>query len=352
VLDLGMVWAGPYCGRLLAGLGAEVIKVEGPRRMDGTRRGGRGDCAGAFGDLNRGKASLVVDLASRAGRELFLRLARRADVVLENYSPRVMPNFGLDYAALARANPRLLMLSLPAFGASGPWRDYVAYGSGLELATGLAPRAADGRPVPAPVAYLDYLAGAYGAVGLLAALLARDRSGGDAHLERAPQEGAGQMVDARQEAAGQLLGAHLELAQREVANQVLAAIAERRDARPPTAIAARSSARPPAAIGERQSRQVLGAMEGQTVARSLAALDPAVLAADRHLAARGLFAPPARAGRACHHYARLPWRLHGVPSRRERPAPAYGADTRRILRRIGGLSAAAIEELAPGIADG
>ena len=96
VLDLGMVWAGPYCGRLLAGLGATVIKVEGPRRMDGTRAGGRGDCAGAFGDLNRGKASLVLDLASRAGRDSFLRLVRGADVVLENYSPRVMPNFGLD----------------------------------------------------------------------------------------------------------------------------------------------------------------------------------------------------------------------------------------------------------------
>jgi crotonobetainyl-CoA:carnitine CoA-transferase CaiB-like acyl-CoA transferase len=272
VLDLGMVWAGPYCGRLLAGLGATVIKVEGPRRKDGTRAGGRGDCTGVFGDLNRGKASLVVDLASRAGRDSFLRLARGADVVLENYSPRVMPNFGLDYAALARANPRLLMLSLPAFGGSGPSRDYVAYGSGLELATGLAARAADGRPVPAPVAYLDYLAGAYGAVGLLAALLARDRGGGGA-----PGAGARQEVDRRdlgaEQVGSQILGAHLELAQREVASQVLGAIGERQDARPP------------------------------------AALDPAALAADPHLAARGLFAPPTRAGRACHHYARLPWRL-------------------------------------------
>jgi crotonobetainyl-CoA:carnitine CoA-transferase CaiB-like acyl-CoA transferase len=283
VLDLGMVWAGPYCGRLLAGLGATVMKVEGPRRVDGTRAGGRGDCTGAFGDLNRGKASLVVDLASRAGRELFLRLAGTADVVLENFSPRVMPNLGLDYATLARTNPRLLMLSLPAFGASGPWRDYVAYGSGLELATGLAPRAADGCPVPAPVAYLDYLAGTYGALGLLAALLARDRAG---------------------------RGTHLELAQREVAAQVLGA------------------------VREKDSEQ------------TSAALDPAALGAGRHLTARGLFAAPTPTGSTCHHYARLPWRLHGVPSRRERSAPAYGADTRRLLRRVGGLTAAAIATLA------
>ena len=105
VLDLGMVWAGPWCGRLLAALGARVLKVEGPARRDGTRPTAPHACAGAFADLNRGKESLALDLASAAGRDAFLRLVVRADVLLENFSPRVMPNFGLDYATLAEANP-------------------------------------------------------------------------------------------------------------------------------------------------------------------------------------------------------------------------------------------------------
>ncbi|HEY7066060.1 MAG TPA: CoA transferase, partial [Chloroflexota bacterium] len=271
VLDLGMVWAGPYCGRLLAGLGARVMKIEGPTRRDGTRPADPAGCAGAFGDLNRGKESVVLDLASSGGRAAFLRLAARADAVLENFSPRVMPNFALDYAVLANANPALLMLSMPAFGASGPWAQYVAYGSGLELVTGLA-ATLDGRPVPAPVAYLDYLAGAYGAAGLLAALLARDGSG---------------------------RGAHVELAQREVACQLLA------DA------------------------------EALEAAPAPWSLDVAALAADPHLRARGLFAtPPAANGAHCYHYARLPWRLHGVPLPAERPAPLFGADSRRVLAEV------------------
>jgi crotonobetainyl-CoA:carnitine CoA-transferase CaiB-like acyl-CoA transferase len=285
-LDLGMVWAGPYCGRLLAGLGARVVKIEGPARRDGTRPKGGGGCGGAFADLNRGKESLVLDLGSTAGRAAFLRLAARADIVLENFSPRVMPNFGLDYAALARANPRLVMLSLPAFGASGPWADYVAYGSGLELASGLAP-VVDGRPAPAPVAYLDYLAGTYGAVGLLAALLARDRTGD---------------------------GAYLEVAQREVACQVLSDSV--RAGRPPRAWS----------------------------------LVPETLRAHPHLAARGLFAAPA-ADDPCHHYGRLPWRLPGVAPSSERAAPAFGADSRRVLSDLAGMGPAEIEELiAAGVA--
>ncbi|MBI3978705.1 MAG: CoA transferase [Chloroflexi bacterium] len=283
-LDLGMVWAGPYCGRLLAGLGAEVVKVEGPSRPDGTRPADpeADGCSGVFGDLNRGKASLVLDLTRKAGRDLFVRVAADADVVVENFSPRVMPNFGLGYDVLAAVNSALIMLSMPAFGADGPWAAYVAYGSGLELMTGLAGLGPSGRPEPAPVAYLDYLAGAYGAAGVLAALLARDGGGG---------------------------GAHVETAQREVACQLL------------------------------ESRPSHGAR------RQALVVDPAALAADPHLAARGLFFRASSTARECHHYARLPWRLHGIAEREERAAPAFGADSRRVLRRLARLSPAEVEDL-------
>jgi crotonobetainyl-CoA:carnitine CoA-transferase CaiB-like acyl-CoA transferase len=274
VLDLGQVWSGPYCGRLLAGLGARVLKLEAPQRPDGTRPASLRDCQGVFADLNRDKSSLTLDLARPAGRELFLRLIAQSDLLLENFSPRVMPNFGLDYPSLAAVNPALLMLSMPAFGASGPWANHVAYGSGLELATGLAAHSTDGRPEPTSVAYLDYLAGCYGAVGALAALLARDQTG---------------------------RGGHLEVAQREVACQVLATARAEPSARPGLAV------------------------------------DPTQVTADPQLAARGLLAAPPCPGQPCHHYARLPFLLHGLPERRARSAPSFGQDSRRILRRDLGL---------------
>jgi crotonobetainyl-CoA:carnitine CoA-transferase CaiB-like acyl-CoA transferase len=196
VLDLGMVWAGPYCGRLLGGLGARVTKVEGPQRPDGTRRSDH-VCQGAFADLNRGKSSLVVDLSHPDGRDVMLRLVRNADVLIENFSPRVMPNFGLDFEVLAQVNPKLVMLSMPAFADT----DAVAYGSGMELAAGLVGWDTEARPMPSSVAYLDYLAGCYGAIAVIAAVLAGK-------------------------------GGHVTVAQRDVGSHVLALGGSNRQSRP------------------------------------------------------------------------------------------------------------------------
>ena len=282
ILDLGMVWAGPYCGRLLAGLGATVVKIEAPDRPDGTRFSGTGQCSGTFGDLNRGKASLVVDLTAPAGRDVFLRLACGADVVLENYSPRVMPNFGLSGEALRDLNPSLVMLSLPAFGSTGPWASYVAYGSGLELATGLACRPPLAPPAPASVPYLDYLAGAYGAVGVLAALIGRDGGGG---------------------------GAHVEIAQREVACQVLETV-----------------------------------LRGGAW-RSFPCADAAVLTAHPQLAALGFFATAPADSAICYHYARPPWQFPGGQIPGERPAPIFGADSVSVLAGLARIDSIEIERL-------
>ncbi len=282
VLDLGMVWAGPYCGRLLAGLGAEVIKVEGPARPDGTRGAVSSQCDGIFADLNEAKVSLVIDLATSAGRDALSRLVARSDALIENFSPRVMPNLGLDHATLSSVNRSLVMLSMPAFGTEGPWANYVAYGSGLELATGLAVPGIDAWPGVAPVAYLDYLAGAYGAVATVAALLDRDATG---H------------------------GCRVEVAQREVASQLL-------DPGWPAP------------------------------KRGTGAFDPGAAAADPHLRARGLLERVSRRRSRCRHFARLPWRLHGVPSARVRPAPRFGADTRTVLRHVAGLAPEEVRHLA------
>jgi crotonobetainyl-CoA:carnitine CoA-transferase CaiB-like acyl-CoA transferase len=270
VLDLGMIWAGPWCGRLLAGLGATVVKVEGPSRPDGTR-GVEGHCTGVFGDLNRGKFGLVIDLGRDEGRAAFLRLALRADVVVENFSPRVLPNFGLAPLLLAEENPRLVVLSMPAFPSHGRWSAYVAYGGGIELAAGLAPRDAQGVPQPAAVPYLDYLSGCHGAAAVLAALHARDLRG---H------------------------GTVIELAQWALATSVLDA----------------NGGRPVSQPDDRLD--VL-------LAR------PALL---RGALVRG------GNGHPCSHYRRLPFKVSGIPVRRERSAPGFGSDSARVLERHAGLA--------------
>jgi crotonobetainyl-CoA:carnitine CoA-transferase CaiB-like acyl-CoA transferase len=294
VLDLGMVWAGPYAGRLLAGLGAEVVKVEGPQRPDGTRRSELGECLGVFADVNRGKTSLVVDLIEPAGRDAFLELVAETDVVLENFSPRVMGNLGLDDAALAARNASLVMLSLPAFGADGPWANHVAYGSGMEVMTGLARRDTRGWPVAAAVPYLDYLSGAYGAAAVLAALLARDRSGA---------------------------GCHLEIAQREVACQILS-----------NQLARTGQSHSPDA-------RIPGDPCGGQLDLYRAGELAAALVRDHALLARGLLAGQDDSAEMCHHLERLPWRMDGLELRQERDAPVFGADTRRILREVAHLDA-------------
>jgi crotonobetainyl-CoA:carnitine CoA-transferase CaiB-like acyl-CoA transferase len=293
-----MVWAGPYAGRLLGGLGAHVVKIEGPQRPDGTRGAAGGGCAGAFADLNQGKKSLVLDLARTEGREAFLELSRAVDVVLENYSPRVMPNFGLDYSALKETNSSLIMLSLPAFGSTGPWAHYVAYGSGLEFATGLATYDDEGHPCVAAVPYLDYLAGACGAVAVLAALHGRERTG---------------------------QGYRIEVAQREVACQLMTGAYGGH----PVSGTGVSAHRAPGEDGQSPWTDV-GTAER--------------LAADPDLGASGLFGVTASTGE-CHHFARLPWRIRGVDVWPETDAPAFGAHSREALCEIAGLDERQVDRL-------
>src|SRR5512145_3474831 len=143
VLDATQVMAGPYCAMLLADMGARVIKVEAPAG-DSTRTmaGARGDDSPAFNAVNRGKLGLVLDLQGDKGREVFRRLARSADIVVENFRPGVMARLGLDYASLSAENPRMIYASISGHGQTGPWAtkggfDLIAQGlSGLMSVTG------------------------------------------------------------------------------------------------------------------------------------------------------------------------------------------------------------------------
>ena len=180
VLDLTQVMAGPFCSMLLCDMGADVIKVE-PPAGDSTRRmpGAVGTDSPSFNAVNRGKRGIVVDLKQPAGRDAVRRLAAVSDVLVENYRPGVLAKFGLGYPELSSENPRLVYASISGYGQTGPSAgkggfDLVAQGvSGLMSVTGEAGR----PPVKAGIPVTDLGAALFALAGILAALLARARTG-------------------------------------------------------------------------------------------------------------------------------------------------------------------------------
>lgn len=178
--------AGPYCGMLLADMGARVIKVESPagdssRMMAGTR----GSDSPAFNAVNRGKLGIVLDLQQPQGRDVFTRLARSADIVIENFRPGVMARMGLDYESLATGHPQLIYASVSGHGQTGPWAakggfDLIAQGlSGLMSVTGHPGEA----PAKVGVPITDLGAGMFALIGILAALHHRSQSGRGQHVD-------------------------------------------------------------------------------------------------------------------------------------------------------------------------
>jgi crotonobetainyl-CoA:carnitine CoA-transferase CaiB-like acyl-CoA transferase len=200
VIDLSMGWAGPLAARHLADMGAEVIKVESCERFDWWRgweateewiAQNLAEQSAAFNTVNRNKLDVTLDLTSRDGAALLKRLVAIADVVVENYSAGVLPKLGLDYAALAIVNPHIVMLSMPAFGTTGPWAGYRAYGSTVEHASGLPHLTGEAHwpPTMSHVAYGDAVGGLNGAAALLTALRHRKRTGEGQYLDLSQSEG-------------------------------------------------------------------------------------------------------------------------------------------------------------------
>lgn len=186
IVDLTAFWAGPAATHALAAFGAEVVKVESIQRPDGIRYSGgmRKDVddwweyGWVFHAMNTNKRSVTLDLGSDDGRRLFNDLVANADVVIENFSPRVMEHFGLTADALLAVNPRLVIARMPAFGLDGPWRDRVGFAPTMEQIAGLAwvTGLPDGLPVP-PRGACDPLAGVHAAFAVTAALSFAERTG-------------------------------------------------------------------------------------------------------------------------------------------------------------------------------
>jgi crotonobetainyl-CoA:carnitine CoA-transferase CaiB-like acyl-CoA transferase len=185
VLELGNFISGPYGAMLLADIGAEVIKIENPKGGDPFRGWDLGGDQPNFWAYNRGKKSVTLNLQTAEGREIFYGLAKRADVVLDNYRPGVMQKLGIDYATVSKTNEKVIYCSITGTGPTGPYVHRPAYdtvGQGLGGMLSLLMDAKNPRPIGPNFA--DSLSGMFAAIGVLGALVARG------------QTGKGQQVDA------------------------------------------------------------------------------------------------------------------------------------------------------------
>jgi crotonobetainyl-CoA:carnitine CoA-transferase CaiB-like acyl-CoA transferase len=197
VLDLSRVRAGPTCARQLADWGANVIKIEAPARLEPGDPIGGPRHNGDFQNLHRNKRSMTLDLKNPLGRETLLRLAKTADVVIENFRPDVKTRLGIDYENLRAINPRIIYASISAYGQTGPYRerpgfDQIAQGmGGLMSVTGLPGQG----PVRAGAAVADVTAGLFAALGILVALLEREVSGEGQKVETSLLESQIFMLD-------------------------------------------------------------------------------------------------------------------------------------------------------------
>jgi crotonobetainyl-CoA:carnitine CoA-transferase CaiB-like acyl-CoA transferase len=182
VLDAARVLAGPFCGQLLGDLGAEVVKVERPGTGDETRAWGppfAGALSAYFLSCNRNKKAITLDLAQPEGRELFYALARRSDIVLENFRAGSAERLGLSPAQLLEQNPRLIVCSISGFGRTGPMSELPGYDFAIQGLSGLMSITGpiEGPPCKVGVAVTDVLTGLYAATAVLACLHARHQSG-------------------------------------------------------------------------------------------------------------------------------------------------------------------------------
>jgi len=393
VIDLSQVYAGPYATKLLADMGAEVIRIECAAR---SARGGalpKMQPGGAFGasfpdgdtgersynryayynEVNRNKLAITLDLSQPLGVDVFKRLVKVSDVVVENFTPRVMVNFGLDYPVLRRVNPKIVMISISGFGQDGPYRDCVAYGEGIEAMTGLSHLTAysDGAPLKPGVAYADAVSGLHAAFAVLAALRHRRTTG------------KGQYIDlSMREALTPLLGAAIVdyAMNRRVAKPrgnrhptmaphgcyrasgsdrwIAIAVATEEEWRalcgamgnPPWSHDARFATMPDRLkyqdeldrrIEEWTSRhdhiQLMNTLQNAGV-KAGAVLDTAELAADPHLNQRGFFEELTHPEAGMHRYPGVSWKMSRTPGRLRLPAPCFGQHNRYVFGELLGMS--------------
>ena len=203
IADLTMMWAGPYATRVLAEMGAEIVKIESPRAWDNVRtllpveHPEPWNASVYFNDYARDKKSLTLDLAQPRGRELFLQFVAKCDVVIENYRAEVLDKLGVGYEVLRRAKPDVILVSMAGFGKTGPERDLVGFGPIVEMMAGqssLAGYGDDGIPYKTGISYGDPVGGLAAVGAVVLALIQRRRTKRGVWIDLAQRETMAQMA--------------------------------------------------------------------------------------------------------------------------------------------------------------
>jgi crotonobetainyl-CoA:carnitine CoA-transferase CaiB-like acyl-CoA transferase len=381
VLDLTRVLAGPYCTRLLADMGARVIKIERTGLGEETRHNphqleaGREDQSTYFVRVNAGKESVAVDLARPKGLRVALDVARHADVFIENFTPGVVGRLGCDYAAVRQVKPDIVYCSISGFGQTGPWRLRPAFAHITNAISGLMhlEQGDESNPRASNLQAADMLAATHAATAILGALWRRSRTGRGAHLDVSMLEA---LVASDSVTYGSVLNGGEEHGNPRP-NMVVHKIGDRYLAfqigggpelwprllkvmqRPEVAGDARFGTAEGRRKNWRALRQVLGdwldsfpsveaALEVLDAARVPCApvLHPAEVIASPHLAERGFFPTVPHPGRGSVRVTASPYHLDGQPVHPQGAAPyRVGEHTRDVLANLLGYDEARIASL-------
>ena len=184
VVEAASYVTGPFAAQLLADMGAEVVKIEEPKRGDPFRGWGERNYAATFCSLNRNKKSVTLDLRADEGREIALKLASNADVLIQNFRPGVMEKRGLGYDDIKKINAKIVYCSISGFGPKGPYRDMPGYDTVGQARSGLLSLLTDpGKPQGMGISFSDHLTGMYACYGVLSALMNRLLTGEGQHVE-------------------------------------------------------------------------------------------------------------------------------------------------------------------------
>ena len=384
VIDLSMFMSGPMTSLIFADGGADVIKVESVQRIDGWRAGGSSEkfwweWAPQFNWVNRNKHGITLNLTDQRGSDVIRQMVKEADILVENYTPRVMGNFGLSYEELREINPELIMISMPGFGLTGTWSHYTAFANTTEQMSGLPHLTgyADDQPIFSGTTGGDPLAGVMGALALLSALERRRRLNakgkpGGCHIDLSQTETAtsftGEAVTAYSisgEDPGRVGNYHPRISPHNtypcLGDQWIAIACETDEQFADLArlmgrndwiqrygsFTDRDTARAEidTAIGEwtrgLDARQLMRKLQSLKIAAGVV-YDGRDLLEDQHLQARGFFITQRHTYAGARRYPLQPYRF-AKWSRPEinRPSPTLGRDTREVLARLTTLSRSA-----------
>jgi crotonobetainyl-CoA:carnitine CoA-transferase CaiB-like acyl-CoA transferase len=388
VIDLSMFMSGPMTSLIFADGGADVIKVESVQRIDGWRAGGATDdfwweWAPQFNWVNRNKHGITLNLTDQRGSDVIRHMVKDADILIENYTPRVMGNFGLSYEQLRDINPNLIMISMPGFGLTGTWSHYTAFANTTEQMSGLPHLTGypDDQPIFSGTTGGDPLAGVMGALALLSALERRRRMNdqgdpGGCHIDVSQTETAtsftGEAVTAYSvsgEDPGRRGNYHPRFAPHNTypcLQDAWIAIACETDAQFADlarligrndwiqryrSFTDRDAAREhiDSVIGrwtrERDARQLMRELQGLGIVAG-AVYNGRDLLEDQHLQARNFFITQHHTYAGARRYPLQPYRFANWSGPEvDRPSPTLGRDTREVLARLTALTEAEVDQM-------